>query len=62
MFHTKLEQCPGCFYFRGNYNNGAGVSRFCHYMLLTEKRRKIGENGECLSRTDKKRKRVKQGV
>ena len=47
------KQCRGCGYFKAG---GGGVTnhdtlRFCHYMLYTGKRREVGENGKCLSKS-----------
>lgn len=52
------EQCKGCAYFIA----GAGGTkvhaseRFCHYMLYTGKRRKVGENEKCLSKSKEAKK------
>jgi hypothetical protein len=48
------KQCKGCAYFIGH--NGTGM-KFCHYMLYTGKRRKVGEDEKCLSKS-KTKKRV----
>ena len=43
------KQCKGCVYFRaGNGDNKNGL-KFCHYMLYTDKRRQVAEDGKCLS-------------
>lgn len=52
------EQCKGCGYFMAG---GGGLKqheslRFCHYMLYTGERRKVGENEKCLSRAEKAKK------
>lgn len=49
------EQCEGCAYF---LTGGGGYRKdeinFCHYMLYTGKRRKVGKKERCLSRAEKK--------
>lgn len=51
----NTKQCKGCAY----WNSGTGDKqclKFCHYMLLTGKRRE--RDGDlCLSRTEKKQPR-----
>ena len=51
------EQCKGCAYFLagGGGKKQHDTLRFCHYMLYTGERRKVGKKERCLSRTDKKR-------
>lgn len=49
------KQCKDCGYFIAG---GGGVKthdtvRFCHYMLYTGKRRAVGENEKCLSKSKK---------
>lgn len=43
------EQCNGCAYFKAAGGEPDAI-RFCHYMLRTGQRRKVGENEICLSR------------
>lgn len=43
------KQCKGCDYFRSSA--GGSDMRFCHHLLDTGKRRKVGENEICLSKT-----------
>lgn len=51
------EQCEGCAYFLGG---GGGrecnTMKFCHYMLYTGERRKVGKKEKCLSRMESKQK------
>lgn len=42
------KQCKGCVYFRAG-NGGQEGMKFCHYMLYTDKRRQVAEDGKCLS-------------
>ena len=42
------EQCKGCVYFRSGGGNPDSI-KFCHYMLYTDKRRRVAEDGKCLS-------------
>lgn len=51
------EQCKGCAYFRRSGCKGGGF-KFCHYLLFTGERRKVGENEKCLSKSNKVRKAV----
>lgn len=46
--HTDPKQCAGCVYWRGA-NGQRQEMRFCHFLLDTDKRRVV-ENGVCLSR------------
>lgn len=48
------KQCKGCAYFKDSA--GKGGFRFCHYMLYTGERRKVGENEKCLSKSKVRRK------
>lgn len=51
------EQCEGCAYFLGGGGGkDCNTMRFCHYMLYTGERRKVGENEKCLSRKGSQRK------
>ena len=43
------QQCKGCAYFK--YCSGGTGTKCCHYMLYTGKRRKVGENEKCLSKS-----------
>lgn len=54
------KQCRGCAYFIAGAGGTkvAESERFCHYMLHTGKRRKVGENEKCLSRARKAEKRI----
>lgn len=49
------KQCKDCVYLKRA--NGLCGIKFCHHLLETNKRRVVGENGQCLSKTT-----VKQGV
>lgn len=49
------EQCKGCAYFMAAGGGEPDSIKFCHYMLRTGQRRKVGENEICLSRTPKSR-------
>ena len=44
------QQCKGCTYFRG-VDYGKHSYHFCHHLLYTNKRRQVGENDLCLSRS-----------
>lgn len=48
------KQCKGCAYFI--YGGGGSGLKFCHYLLYTVERRKVGENDVCLSKSAKKKK------
>lgn len=52
------EQCVGCAYFiaPGGGKKQHETLRFCHYLLYTGKRRKVGKKEKCLSRALKKAK------
>ena len=52
------KQCKGCGYFIAGAGGTkvAESERFCHYMLYTGERRKVGKNEKCLSRALKKAK------
>lgn len=43
------KQCKGCGYFRSG-NGDQNCMKFCHHYLDTGIRRKVGENGKCLSK------------
>lgn len=45
------KQCKDCAYFRSSA--GGSDMKFCHHLLDTGKRRKVGENEICLSKTKK---------
>lgn len=48
----KGTGCAGCLYWLNSSGCDYGIhDRFCHHLLHTNKRRVIGENGECLSYT-----------
>lgn len=57
------EQCEGCAYFLsgggGKAESRCGGIRFCHHMLYTGKRREVGENEICLSRSETRKKVAK---
>lgn len=44
------EQCVGCTFFRSSDYRPHSYC-FCHHYLYTKKRRQVGENGICLSRS-----------
>lgn len=45
------EQCEGCAYFLGGSGGKeCNTMKFCHYMLYTGERRKVGKKEKCLSR------------
>lgn len=52
------EQCNGCAYFMtgGGGDSTHTAFKFCHYMLYTAQRRKVGENEKCLSRAETRKK------
>lgn len=52
------KQCKGCAYFKTGHGDRCAI-RFCHHYLDTGIRRKVGEEGECLSKTEKGKKLCK---
>jgi hypothetical protein len=47
------EQCNGCVYFKSAGGEPDAI-KFCHYLLHTGQRRKVGQDDVCLSRSKKK--------
>ena len=47
------EQCKGCVYFKSAGGEPDAI-KFCHYLLHTGKRRKVGQDEVCLSNSKKK--------
>lgn len=52
------EQCKGCVHFRagGGGDKMTTSYKFCHHLLDTNRRRAVGEDEVCLSRTTKREK------
>lgn len=50
------KQCSGCWYWRGANGDKSQCFKFCHYMVLTGKRRER-DGDKCLSRTTQRQKR-----
>ena len=48
------ERCAGCYYWRVLGGGNTREEKGCHHMLETGKRRKIGSDGDCLSRDTKR--------
>jgi hypothetical protein len=59
---VNREQCRGCIYFiAGGGGQKVNLSeKFCHHLLHTDKRRVVGEDEKCLSRTTKRQKKAKK--
>ena len=54
------EQCKECVFFK-SAGGAPDAIKFCHFMLHTGQRRKVGKDGEsCLSRTTHKRRRTRK--
>lgn len=45
----NTEQCKGCGYWKPLYPCSTKVPKACHYMLMTDERRKRTPDGKCLS-------------
>lgn len=51
------KNCRGCEYWTGAFGPTTPGMRFCHFLLRTNKRRVIGEDGTCLSYSVRKSKK-----
>ena len=44
-----MKKCNGCAFYKSLSSGNSMDNKACHHYLLTGIRRKIGENGQCLS-------------
>ena len=44
-----MKPCSGCAFYKPLSSSSSAAQKACHHYLLTGIRRKIGENGQCLS-------------